>query len=547
MDEQPSAPQPDAPSKLDAAKLQALLDGVDRLTSSLTLDDVLGHLLAIGQKLTSSQAGSVILYDGERKDLYFAAATGPTAETVKNIRIPPGTGKAGTVYTSRLSLVENDLKDHYKGVDEKTHFVTHSMICVPLIFGDVCYGVLQLLNKENAGEPQSYERPDLELTQRLASQATIALRNAILFDRMLASSGLYASPEHRRELIPLVTRDDPEPLVEQATIVFADMRGFTKLCAALNNNPTHIQSRLKDFFKMLADAVLAHGGIVNKFLGDGLLAMFRGADAPARAVQCAFAMHERFGPLRDQWQTKIVRDIRMLDLGIGIATDEVTIGVIGDDKVRDFTIIGDAVNRASALEKIARNGKRTLCDVLTYNAVRQLVMEVTTPESVELVGTGQGFWAYDLRGARSAVKFFICHSHDDIARIRASIVPLLEKYGFEAFLAEHAIRMGAEWVKIIRTAIETADHFLIVLTEHSLKSAEVSDEIYHAFKQEAAKGADWILPVLLDKAVDPSQLHLRLPQRQYEDLSTPEGLARFDAFLRDRSNGGSSQLRKAGA
>ena len=91
------------PPQLDAAKLQALLDAVDRLTSSLALDEVLGHLLAIGQQLTSSQAGSVILHDAKQNDLYFAAATGPTAGDVKNIRIPVGKGKAGTVFARRLS------------------------------------------------------------------------------------------------------------------------------------------------------------------------------------------------------------------------------------------------------------------------------------------------------------------------------------------------------------------------------------------------------------------------------------------------------------
>jgi class 3 adenylate cyclase len=535
----------DGKPQLDASKLQALLDGVDQLTSSLALDDVLRHLLAIGQKLTLSQAGSVILYDAKQNDLYFAAATGPTAESVKQLRIPASGSKAATVFTSRLSLVENDIKDHYKAVDEKTRFVTHSMICVPLIFGGNCYGVLQLLNKEDASGPQPYDRPDLELTQRLASQATIALRNAILFDRMLASSGLYAAPDQRKELIPLVTGENPKPLVEQATILFADMRGFTNFCAALNNNPTQIQNRLKEFFAMLADAVLSYGGIVNKFMGDGVLAVFRGNDAPARATECAFAMHERFGPLREHWQSGIVRDIRFLDLGVGIATDEVTIGVIGDDKVSDFTIIGDAVNRAAALEKTARGGKRTLCDLPTYNAVRHLVMEVTEPDSVELVGTGQNFWAYNLRGRRSAAKFFLCHSHEDIGRIRALLVPLLEKYGFEVFISDHSIRIGAEWVKKIRTAIEAADHFLIVLTGASLKSAEVGDEIYHAFKQEAAKGADWILPILLDKAVDPSQLHLRLPQRQYLDLSTTDGLAKFEMFLQDRAKRGASKIQQA--
>src|SRR5574341_1297579 len=96
--------------RLDATKLQALLDSVDRLTSTLSMDNLLEHILAIGQGLTSSQAGSVILHDEKRDDLYFAAATGPTADDVKSLRIPVGKGKAGTVFTRRLSIIENDIK-----------------------------------------------------------------------------------------------------------------------------------------------------------------------------------------------------------------------------------------------------------------------------------------------------------------------------------------------------------------------------------------------------------------------------------------------------
>ena len=370
--------------QLDVAKLQALLDAVDRLASALSLDDVLGHILAIGQEVTGSQAGSVILHDPRKDELYFAAATGPTAGEVKDLRIPVGKGKAGTVFARRLSIVENDLKDHYKAVDQKTHFVTQSMVCVPLVFADKCYGVLQLLNKSSPDGAGHYDKTDLELTQRLAIQATIAIRNAFLFDRMLASSGLYAAAEHRRDLVPLITGESARPIVEQATILFADMRSFTRFCRDIGNHPERIQSYLNQFFGTLADAVLANGGIVNKFLGDGVLAVFRGGDAPVRAVRSAFLIVERFGPLRDGWQESrdeiLSADISYLDIGVGIASDRITIGAVGDHKISDFTIIGSAVNLASSLERRARDGKRILCDGPTFRAVKALVSEVAGPE-----------------------------------------------------------------------------------------------------------------------------------------------------------------------
>jgi GAF domain-containing protein len=83
---------------LDQQKLRALLEAAERLTSTLSRDDVLNHILAIGGELTASEAGSVILYDPDQNNLYFAAATGPSAEQVRALRIPIGKGKAGMVF-----------------------------------------------------------------------------------------------------------------------------------------------------------------------------------------------------------------------------------------------------------------------------------------------------------------------------------------------------------------------------------------------------------------------------------------------------------------
>jgi class 3 adenylate cyclase len=536
--------------QLDAAQLQALLDAVDRLTSALSLDEVLGHILAIGQELTASQAGSVILHDPKKDELFFAAATGPTAGEVKDLRIPAGKGKAGTVFARRLSIVENDLHDHFKAVDQKTHFTTRSMVCVPLVFGDKCYGVLQLLNKEVIGVARPYDKIDLELTQRLAIQATIAIRNAFLFDRMLASSGLHARAEDRRDLVALFTGQNPTPVVELASILFVDMRGFTRFCRDLGNDPARIQYYLNQFFGVLAEAVLSNGGIVNKFLGDGLLAIFRGTEAPARAVRSAFAMHERFAPLRKSWQESeaevVSADIGYLDIGVGIASDRITIGAVGDDKVSDFTIIGGAVNLAAALERMARDGKRILCDGPTFRAVKALISEVGGPESIRLGSNDSSFQIYDLRGLGSAIKrarIFICHAHPDLARIKELVVPLLTRNGYEIFLAENSIAIGEDWDKAIEKAIRASDYFMVMISKTAMKSSPVSDEVHFAFSLEKTKGRTWIMPVVLEQAGDPAEIHWQLPRRQYKDLTSMDGIAEFEALLSRLSTGADGGLR----
>jgi adenylate cyclase len=507
---------------LDQQKLRALLEAAERLTSTLSRDDVLNHILAIGGELTASEAGSVILYDPDQNNLYFAAATGPSAEQVRALRIPIGKGKAGMVFETGEPLIENTLKDHYKAVDQKAHFTTHSMICVPLVFATKTYGVLQFVNKHPDQGP--YDDADLQLTLRLANFATIAIRNADLFERLLASSGLYANPEVRKDLVDMVTGAGPRVRVEHATVLFADMRGFTDFCPKIAGS---VQDYLNEYFCELAAAVLAHGGIVNKFLGDGLMALFRGPDAPLRAVQCAFNMRERFATLRRQWQMQINHDISTLEVGVGIASDQVTIGAIGDDKMSDFTIVGGVVNHAAALERQARDGSFVLCDNRTYQAVHPWVSEFKGP-----MGTG-GYLIYDLRTVRSSIQratAFICHAHADLAKVKELIVPYLDKYGFDAFLAEKSIEIGAKWDKAIGAAIDASDYFVIAVSANAVASTHVGEEIHYAFSRERDKRPGWIMPVLLD-TTNPSQVYWQLGRRQYRDLTSTDGIADFETAL----------------
>jgi class 3 adenylate cyclase len=396
------------------------------------------------------------------------------------------------------------------------------MICVPLTFATKTYGVLQFVNKAAADGP--YDDDDLQLTQRLASFATIAIRNADLFERLLASSGLYAHAEARRDLVDMVTGAGPRSRVEHATVLFADMRGFTDFCPKISGE---VQDYLNEYFAELSAAVLAHGGIVNKYLGDGLMALFRGPDAPLRAVQCGFDMRARFAALRRQWQMQINHDITSLEVGVGIASDQVTIGAVGDDKMSDFTIIGGVVNHAAALERKARDGRFVLCDNRTYQAVHPWVSEFNGPIAAD------GYLIYDLRTVRSSIQratMFVCHAHADLARVKELIVPYLDKYGFDAFLAEKSIEIGAKWDKAIGAAIDACDYFVIAVSANAAASTHVGEEIHYAFSREREKRPGWIMPVLLD-TTNPSQIYWQLGRRQYRDLTTPDGVADFEAAL----------------
>ena len=135
--------------------------------------------------------------------------------------------------------------------------------------------------------------------------------------------------------------------------------------------------------------MLSRGGIVRKFVGDAVFAIFRGPDGSKRAVRSAFDMLERFDSLRRRWDASCNEDLSFVDLGIGISTGTVALGTFGTGMVRDFTAIGTVVNLASAFEFAARGGRRVLVDNKTYQAVQDIVEEHEGPTLFEVIKAGQ--------------------------------------------------------------------------------------------------------------------------------------------------------------
>ena len=203
------------------------------------------------------------------------------------------------MFASGQPLVENQLQNHYQEVDKQTEYATKSMICVPLAHRNHTYGVMQVLNKADGQE--AFDDRDLELITHFALQATLAIRNAHLFEQLISSSGLYAAPEVRKDLVQQMTESGTAAVTEKFSVLFADIRSFSRFCNEIVR-ARKIQALLSEYIAMLASLVISHDGIVNKFQGDGLMAIFRTARGAANAVTCAMHMLDGFDRLRAAWE-----------------------------------------------------------------------------------------------------------------------------------------------------------------------------------------------------------------------------------------------------
>ncbi|MBA7591222.1 Adenylate cyclase 2 [subsurface metagenome] len=152
------------------------------------------------------------------------------------------------------------------------------------------------------------------------------------------------------------------------TIVFWDIRGFSGLCEILKEHPTLISGFLREYFQMSSEAIFNNGGVLDKFIGDAVMALFgafnskedRGKNDAINAVNSAIYMKERFKELFDRWMKEwelYTPQTIEIGLGCGIHTGEALVGNVGTETRDQFTALGPHVNFAQRIESRAEKGQ----------------------------------------------------------------------------------------------------------------------------------------------------------------------------------------------
>lgn len=209
-----------------------------------------------------------------------------------------------------------------------------------------------------------------------------------------------------RELVTLLEHDDLYlelgGQAVQATILLADIRGFTQL--AEQRPAEEIVAVLNEYFTAMSEVIFRHRGMLDKYIGDAILAVFgtpfpRPED-PLRAVRAAEEMLETLDALNAKWATE---DREPLEIGIALHTGEVIAGNIGSVQRMDYTVIGDAVNLTSRLEGLnKRYGSTLILSEATHEAAR-LGDEAVFLEETRVRGREAPIRVYSLRRGAGAV------------------------------------------------------------------------------------------------------------------------------------------------
>lgn len=168
--------------------------------------------------------------------------------------------------------------------------------------------------------------------------------------------------------------DNPDQLKlggdkKELTVFFSDVRGFTTISEALS--PEALSKLLNEYFTPMTNIILTSQGLLDKYIGDAIMAVWGApmpvADHADRAIASSLVMLDALDVLRDKWKKE---GLPMMDIGIGLNTGFMTVGNMGSDQRFDYTVMGDSVNLGARLEAINKQyGTRIICSEFTKSKI----------------------------------------------------------------------------------------------------------------------------------------------------------------------------------
>ncbi len=347
------------------------------LSSSLELDIVLRKVMDRVITLMKASRGFIVLVDPVTGTMSVQMSSGE-ADPEKTSSFLGSKTVIEQVVATGQAVISTDasLDDRFKGQQSVILQNLRSIIAVPLVTKGKVIGAVYVDNPFRAA---IFEEKDKEFLQAISDLAAIAIDNARQYERSEFLRELFELHVNKQVTDYVLARSDRVTMFlpgerREVTMLNSDIAGFSALSQSMQAE--ELVDFLNNYFARMIEVVLAHGGNIDKFQGDGMLVVF-GAPNPmvdhaAQALKAARGMVTEI----DRLNRELVEAGRpAISVGIGLDTGPVVAGHVGSDRRLEFTLIGVPVNNSSYLSKV-RPAK-----VLMSEATRDLV-----PDGFEVAG-----------------------------------------------------------------------------------------------------------------------------------------------------------------
>lgn len=390
-------------------EVNLMFDFSDKLAKKIGAAAIAHATLEEASRVIHSDNGLIVLLEDSSKELIIVASLG---ESIFN---------QPALFTQLIHQGQSGIINDHEGLINSGIIPspTHSVIYAPLKVNDRILGAIML----SCNDETLYTAEELKLLTALAFQSSAAIESALLYEKNLKearereeamrkiyeATAKFVPYEYVRFLGHKVITDVKlgDHVEKIVTVLFSDIREYTSIAERMT--PAENFRFICSINELMGPFIRKHGGFVNQYLGDSIMAIFPGnaSDALAAAVDMQKEV-EKFNFIRQQ------NNLHPIEIGIGMHTGPLIMGITGDSNRMDACTISDTVNTASRIEGLTKFYHAGI--ILSEASLEHLANK----ENFHLRGLG---WV-QLKGKQESIMIYECFSGNKTSNIQQKLVTL---------------------------------------------------------------------------------------------------------------------------
>jgi len=351
---------------LETTDLETVFRASRALSDTIVLEELLKKIMQFLIQNAGAQKGVLLLE--KQKEWFVEAEVFPEHQEIKvlqSLRLAESKSVAPGIINYVLRTRENVVLDdaaregNFTNEQYVLRYQPKSVLCTPLIHQGKLMGLLYL---ENNLVTNAFTTERLELVNMLSSQMGVSIENA----------RLYKAHERfvPRKVLSFLGKDSlidiqlGNQVQKEMTVMFSDIRDFTALSEKMT--PEETFRFINEYLALMEPLIIRNNGFIDKYMGDGIMALFPGSADDA--LCCAIGMVKQ---LSEVAKRRIAGQDTNIQIGIGLNTGSLMLGIIGGENQVDTTVLSDTVNLSSRLEGLTKTfGISLVISEHTYAALK---------------------------------------------------------------------------------------------------------------------------------------------------------------------------------